>query len=101
MRTLITLVLLATAATSYARTIVEADIGPEVTVTVKRLDNANWTGRIRYQTFDADGKLIADEDVEVGNLVSPADRATVVEILNRTWDNLHTELSVPTPTPVP
>lgn len=101
MRSLIALAFLAVAGIAYGRTIVETEIGPQVTVTVKRLDDASWSGRIRYQTFSADGRLVADEEVEVGNIVNPTDRATVVEILNRTWLSLHNELSIPTPTPTP
>lgn len=101
MKTFAAFLLLATAGTAYARTIVEASISPQVTVTVRRLDDSSWSGRIRFQTFSADGKLVADEEVDVDNLVNAADTATVVDILNRTYTNLHSELSVPTPTPTP
>lgn len=101
MRAAFVCIYLSIAALAYGRTIVENTVGPQVTVTVRRLDDASWAGRVRYQTFTSDGVLVSDEEVDVGDLVSAEDRATVVQILNRTWTNLHTQLAIPTPTPTP
>jgi hypothetical protein len=102
MRLLILSILLTTAVSADARTIVESRVGPEVTVTVKRINDSTWVGRIRYQTFDSSGLLISDQESEVSDeLVPVEDRATVVQILNRTWTNLHGILAIPTATPSP
>lgn len=86
---------------AQARTLVESFVGPQMTVTVKRVDNQNWNGRIRFQTYDANWRLLSDDEMEVAPLVSEEDRAAVVAILNRVYDRLHTELAIPLPTATP
>ncbi|CAB4196262.1 hypothetical protein UFOVP1287_63 [uncultured Caudovirales phage] len=101
MKTFFVALYLSVATLAYGRTIVETTVGPQVTVTVRRLDDASWSGRLRYQTFASDGTLVSDEEVPVGDIVSAADRSAVVDILNRVWAGLHVELAIPTPTPTP
>lgn len=99
MRYLLLFAAVAMATIAHGRTIVETSIGQQVVVTVKRLDDASWSGRIKYQTFSADGKLVSEEEQDVGDLVSDTDKALVVDVLNRTWTSLHSVLAVPTPVP--
>lgn len=101
MRYVLLLAAVALATVAHGRTLVESYVGPQLTVTVRRVDNQSWNGRIRFQTYDANWRLLSDDEMEVAPLVSEQDRAVVVEILNRVYDRLHSELAIPLPSPTP
>ena len=100
MRALVLLVLLA-ATPAHGRTFVEASVGADVKVTVKRINNGAWSGTIYFQTFDENGRLLSEDQVDAQALVSSGDRALVVDVLNRVWAGLYDHLAIPTPTPTP